>query len=195
MKRKILLFFLTLMVSGFGSTAVAQFALKTNIVDDALLNVNLGAELRTAPQWSFDLSGSLNAWTLNNGKRWRHWWVMPEARYWFCRTFGGHFVAAHLVGGNYNIGMLDTDFSFLGTDFGKLKDYRYQGWGVGAGIGYGYRWVLGRHWDIEAEFGFGWVYTRSDIFECVDCGRKVENNRVHNYVGPTKVAVNLVYNF
>ena len=36
-------------------------------------------------------------------------------------------------------------FSMLGTDFGKLKDYRFQGWFVGAGVAYGYAWVLGRH--------------------------------------------------
>lgn len=195
MKRKILLFIVALVVSGLCSRTDAQFALKTNIVDDAMLNVNLGAELRTAPHWSIDLSGSFNAWKLNDGKRWKHWWAMPEARYWFCRTFGGHFIAAHLIGGQYNIGMLDIDAKMLGTDFRKLKDNRFQGWGAGAGIGYGYRWVLGRHWDIEAEIGFGWVYTRYDVFECKDCGRKVESNRVHNYVGPTKVAVNLVYNF
>jgi hypothetical protein len=87
------------------------------------------------------------------------------------------------------------DFKMLGTDFGKLKDSRYQGWFVGAGIAYGYDWVLNRRWNIEAEIGFGWTYTRYDRFNCAGCGQKVESGKSHNYVGPTKAAVNLIYVF
>ncbi len=87
------------------------------------------------------------------------------------------------------------DFKFLGTDFGKLKGHRYQGWMTGAGIAYGYSWILDRHWNFEAEIGIGWVYTRSDVFECADCGQKVETDKPHNYFGPTKAALNLIYTF
>lgn len=86
-------------------------------------------------------------------------------------------------------------FKFLGTDFRKLKDYRFQGWMAGAGIAYGYSWILDKRWNIEAEIGIGWVYTRYDMFECADCGQKVDTNHPHNYVGPTKAAINLVYTF
>ena len=46
-----------------------EVALKTNLVYDALFTVNLGAEVQFAPRWSLDLSGNLNAWTLDQGKR------------------------------------------------------------------------------------------------------------------------------
>lgn len=120
---------------------------------------------------------------------------MPEGRYWFCQAFSGHFVGAHLFGGQFNFGHLNLPFNFLGTDFRKLKDHRFQGWDVGAGIAYGYSWILDRHWNIEAEIGFGWAYTRYDEFECRDCGERLRKNRVHNYVGPTKAALNLIYTF
>lgn len=77
----------------------------------------------------------------------------------------------------------------------KLADYRYQGWYVGAGIAYGYNWILNRHWNIEAEIGIGWAYTRFDKFRCVGCGKKVATDRPHNYYGPTKAAINIVYIF
>ncbi|WP_410522277.1 DUF3575 domain-containing protein [Muribaculum intestinale] len=55
--------------------------------------------------------------------------------------------------------------------------------------------VIGRHWNIEAEIGFGWTYTRYESYPCTHCGNKIDNNRPHNYVGPTKAALNIVYLF
>lgn len=169
-------------------------AIKTNLLYDATLTLNGGLEMKFAPKWTGDLSANLNAWDVS-GHKWKHWLVQPELRYWFCQAFSGHFVGAHLLGGQYNYGNLDMDFKFLGTDFGKLKDHRYQGWMAGAGIAYGYSWILDRHWNFEAEIGIGWVYTRSDVFECADCGQKVETDKPHNYFGPTKAVLNLIYTF
>jgi len=66
---------------------------------------------------------------------------------------------------------------------------------VGAGVAYGYTWILGRHWNLEAELGVGWIYTRFDKYPCAECGTKLYSRRPHNYVGPTKLALNLVYIF
>ena len=173
-----------------------EIALKTNLVYDALLTVNLGAEAKIAPRWSIDLSGNFNAWTLDHGKKWKHWMVQPEARYWFCDAMAGHFVAAHALGGQYNVGHIDMgSLNFLGTNLKNLKDHRYQGWYGGLGVAYGYSWILSRHFNIEAELGVGWIYTKFDTFECAGCGRRVNTGRSHNYVGPTKAAINLVYVF
>ncbi|WP_304966700.1 DUF3575 domain-containing protein [Duncaniella muris] len=168
--------------------------LKTNLLYDALLSPTVGVEVGVAPKWTVDLSGTLNAWTVND-HRWKQWMVQPEGRYWFCQRFAGHFVAAHALGGQFNFGNIDADFKFLGTDFSKLKDERYQGWMAGAGVAYGYSWILNRNWNIEAELGIGWVYSRYDVYRCADCGKKIRENESHNYFGPTKVAVNLIYVF
>lgn len=176
-------------------TSARDVAIKTNLLYDATLTANLGAEFAVAPRWSVDISGNYNGWSFSDGKRWKHWLVQPEGRYWFCEAIGGHFAGFHLLGGQYNIGHVDLPFSFLGTHFFKLEHNRYQGWFAGAGIAYGYSWILGRHWNIEAEIGIGWTHTRYDVFECAGCGRKTEEGRHHNYVGPTKAAVNLVYVF
>ena len=172
-----------------------DIAVKTNLLYDALLNVNAGIEVGLVPQWSLDVSGNLNAWTLSHGRRWKHWFVQPEARYWLCDRFAGHFFGAHAIVGQYNIGGLKNNLSFLGTDFSKLSDYRYQGWMGGVGVAYGYAWILGRHWNLEAEIGFGYIYSRYDRFQCAGCGERVETDKPHHYFGPTKAAVNLVYVF
>lgn len=89
----------------------------------------------------------------------------------------------------------ENGISFLGSDFSKLENRRYQGWLAGAGIAYGYSWILGKHWNLEAEIGLGYIYTRFDTYPCADCGRKIAEDGSHHYVGPTKAAINLVYMF
>ena len=170
-------------------------AIKTNLLYDATATVNLGVEVGLAPKWTLDVSGNFNGWDMSNDRRWKHWMVQPEARYWFCDRFSRHFLGFHALGGQYNFGGWRNGVSFLGTDLNKLKDHRYQGWAVGAGVAYGYALVLGEHWNLEFEIGLGYAYTRFDKFECVGCGKRVEEDADHHYVGPTKAAINLVYLF
>lgn len=172
-----------------------EVAVKTNLFDDALLDVNIGGEIGLAPKWTLDVPVSLNFWTLSDHKQWRHWMVQPGARYWFCDRFAGHFVGFHTHGGQYNIGGFDGKINFLGTDFRKLADTRFQGWFIGAGVSYGYAWILGKHWNLEAEIGVGYSYTRYDQFRCAGCGKKIKSDKSHNYVGLTKASLNIVYLF
>lgn len=177
------------------SVAARDVAIKTNLLYDATASVNLGVEFGIARRWSIDINGDVNFWNIND-RRWRHWFAQPELRYWLCRRSIGSFFALQLHGGQYNIGNLRTKgFEFLGTDFRNLDHKRYQGWFAGAGIAYGVAWAFSEHWGMEAEIGIGWAYSRYDAYPCANCGTKLEDNAVHNYVGPTKAAINLVYNF
>lgn len=185
-----------LLAAGVLMAPAQNVAIKTNLLTDAaLLTANLGVEVGLAPKWTLDVSGNVNAWELSDGKKWKHWLVQPEARYWFCQRFSGHFIGAHVLGGQFNIGHINLPFKFLGTDFRELKDYRWQGWMVGAGVVYGYTWILSKKWSLEGEIGLGWIYSRHDTFRCRGCGKRVKENTPHNYVGPTKAAINIVYNF
>lgn len=196
MKRKILILIMTLAAfTAVQRTQAQDVAVKTNLASDAAANINLGLELGLSQKWTLDISGEYNPWTFSHNKKWKHLSIQPEARYWFCQKMSGHFLGFHAMGGKYNIGNLDLGFKMLGTDFRKLRDYRFAGWYVGAGIAYGYAWMLGRHWNLEAEIGLGYAYTRYDRYECVTCGKKLDNDKPHHYVGPTKAAINLVYVF
>ena len=191
MKKIICILFLMVGIS----LSAQNVAVKTNLLYDASTTINLGVEIGLSPKWTLDLSGNYNGWTFNENKKWKHWLAQPEARYWFCERFNGHFLGAHLLGGVYNVGNWNTDFTLLGTDFGQLKDHRHEGWLAGAGIAYGYHWILARHWSIEAEIGVGYIYTQADKYECPRCGDQLENNKPHHYFGPTKAAINLIYVF
>lgn len=191
MRKKLCLFLLAL--SAVVGLKGQNVAVKSNLLYDAALNVNAGIEIGLAPRWTLDLSGDYNGWTID-GHKWKHWLVQPEARYWFCDRFSRHFLGFHAIGSKYNVGHIKNNIKFLGNDFSKLTDNRYQGWGVGAGVAYGYAFILGQHWNLELEGGFGYVYTKYDEYECAGCGRKIGSGN-HHYIGPTKAAVNLVYVF
>lgn len=192
-KRLLCIVALVITAAASGSLTGKETALKTNLLYDATASVNLGIEQVVSPHWSLDLNADFNAWNMRHGARWKHWFVQPEARYWFCQPTGGHFLAMHLIGGQFNIGQW-RDGGIWGIKVDKLNNDRFQGWALGAGVGYGYSWMLGKHWNLEAEIAVGYAYAKYDKFECKDCGRKVGSNH-YNYVGPTKAAINLVYVF
>ncbi len=169
-------------------------ALKTNVLSDAFTDINLGIEIGLAPRWTLNAGWEFNDWTFSHDRKWKHWGIEPEARYWFCDRFGGHFLALNVFTGQYNVGGVGKDFRFLGTDFGATINNRFQGWFVGAGIGYGYAFVLGKHWNLEPEVCIGYAYMTYDKYACTGCGALLGSGH-HNYWGVTKAAINLVYVF
>ena len=193
MKLKFYLFLLFGLFLTLGAKG-QDFAIKTNLLYDATTTINLGVEAALSEKWTLDLSGNWNPWQFKENKKWKHWMAQPEIRYWTCHKFGGHFLALHLLGGQYNMGNIKDLPDFLGTNLSNLEKHRYEGWGAGAGIGYGYAWMLGKHWNLEAELGLGVIYTDYEKFYCPKCGEKIGSDD-HIYYGPTKAAISLVYLF
>ena len=189
-----ILVFLLLMGSSMSQVRAQDWAIKSNVLYDATATINLGVEIGLAPKWTLDISGNLNAWSKDKQTRWKHWLVQPEARYWFCDRFSRHFIGAHAIGGAFNLGGINNNLSFLGTDFSVLKEKRYQGYAYGGGIAYGFAFMLSEHINLELEAGFGYMYLDYDIYECGNCGRRIDED-THHYIGPTKAAINLVFLF
>ena len=178
----------------YNSLHAQEWAIKSNLLYDATASINLGVEKSLSERWTIELAGNWNPFTFKENKKWKHYLIQPEVRYYTCRKFGGHFFAAHLWGGQYNAGNIAGLPDILGTRFSNLANYRYEGWFAGAGVGYGYAWMLGKHWNLEAELGVGYAYTQYDKFQCFSCGSRVGQSN-HHYFGPTKLAINLVYLF
>ncbi|MGL5682933.1 MAG: DUF3575 domain-containing protein [Marinifilaceae bacterium] len=186
--------FIFLFMGLFVSIPAQKVGIKTNLLYDATTTFNLGVDVALSNKWSLDVSANYNPWTFSDNKKWKHWLVQPEARYWLCEKFNGNFFGVHLLGTQYNFGNWNTDFKFLGTNLKNVKDYRIEGWGVGAGVTYGHSWVLNKHFNLEAALGIGYLYMIYDRYQCPRCGEKIGKYR-HNYVGPTKAALNLIYYF
>lgn len=188
-----------MLLAGVFSASAQDVAIKTNLLHDATLTPNLGLEFGLAPKWTLDISADVNMWPINydNKERyWERWMVQPEIRYWFCNKFQGHFIALHAIGGQFNVGNIGFLPNFLNNRFEQLKDERWRGWGVGAGFGYGYAWTLGKHWNLEAEIAVGWMYSRYDRITGKGASKRyLQKDKVHNYVGPTKLALSIEYLF
>lgn len=193
MKKKISLLMLLALFVGMFSAKAQDAAIKTNLLYDGFAAPSLGLEVGLAPKWTFDISGNANYWSVNH-HQWKHWEVTPELRYWLCEKFQGNFIGVNVMGGMYNFANIGGLKKFLNNDLTQLKDNRIKGWGVGAGIVYGHTWVLAKHVNLEAEIGVGWIYTRYNKYD-LKTGTRLRHNAVHNYVGPTKAALNLEYVF
>ncbi len=165
------------------------FAIKNNLLYDATTTLNLGVEIGTGDKTTLEIMGGYNPWVLNQAKHMKikHAMVMPEFRYWFCEKFNGHFIGAHTGYAFYNIGGIQLPHVPQ-----PMKEHRYQGWATGLGVAYGYQWVIGKRWNLEASLGAGWVYTRFDKYQCVECGR-FRGSSDHHYFGPTKAAISFIY--
>lgn len=171
-------------------TSAGELDLKTNLLYDATTSIALGLEYGWGRRLSLDISGSYNPWTFSGGRKWKHWMVQPELRIWTKERQQGHFFGFHALGGVYNLNQLYLPF----RAFPETNSYRHEGWGVGGGVAYGYRWNFSDRWGMEGEIGFGYIYTEYDRFCPVDCGVRLSSG-VKHYIGPTKIALNLIYRF
>lgn len=159
-------------------------SLKNNLLYDATLTPNIGIEQKIDSLSTVQLFYGLNPWRLSDTKRLRHWSLTPEYRRWLKEPFLGHFFGIHALGGEFNIAGIGPTAS--------IRDYHYEGWYVGGGLTYGYAWRLAEHWNLEAAIGLGYVHLAYDKYENEECGLLLDS-RHKNYVGPTKLALNIAY--
>lgn len=163
-----------------------KFALKNNFASDVFLSPNVGFEMGSGSKTSFDIYMAFNPFGSDN-KRFRHWYVQPEFRYWFCELFNGTFIGVHAIGGQFSVA--GKNWPLLFTTF---KNNRYEGEMYGGGLSIGHHWVLGNRWSLEASLGVGYIYFDYDKYKCKHCSPK-EKSDGWNYVGPTKTAISLIY--
>lgn len=186
--RKILL--LAAVLAPIFKASAQQTGVKTNLLYWATTTPNIGLEVQTGRRHTAQLFYGFNPWSFSSGKKLRHWVLQPEYRYWFCQTFNGLFLGAHLMGGQFNAGGVKMPSGLL-KDF---RDNRYEGWFAGGGATVGWQLPLSRHWNMETSVGVGYDYLHYDRYECKTCGNKTGEADRH-YVGPTKAALELIYMF
>ena len=165
-------------------------SVKTNVLYDALLTPTLGAEVGISRKSSLDLMVAFAPFNYGGDKTYKHILVQPEYRWWFCEAFAGSFIGIHGHWGAFNEGGYKLPFNLVQS----LENSRYQGQLAGAGVSYGYQWLLGKHWGLELEIGVGYAYIWYKSYECGNCGNE-KGNHHKNYFGPTKAALNIIYQF
>ena len=177
-----------IVLMGAQRVSAQSIALKTNALYWATTTPNIGAELKVAPRWTLGLTAGYNPFTFSENAKLKHVLIEPEARYWLCSAYAGHFVGVNALYSHYNAGNIDVPFGI----FPELDDHRFQG-DIGAvGVLYGYSWMLGRRWSLEAAIGIGVGVTHYKKYMCEVCGSQVDEDTRWLFM-PTKLAVSVVY--
>ncbi len=176
-------------ITGFCASGKAQeVAIKTNLAYWATTTPNLGMEFALGKKSTLEISGGLNPFEFSDSKRFKHWLIQPEYRWWFCEAFNGHFLGVHAHGAQFNVGGWDIPIGRLDV----FKDRRYEGYLYGGGISYGYQWVLSNRWNFEFNIGAGYARIHYDEYPCKDCGTKLDESN-YNYWGITRVGLSFIY--
>lgn len=184
---KLFLVVLTLTASLSGAFA-QKVGVKNNLLYDATVTPNLALELALSRKTTLELGMGFNPFTFSDNKKFKHWLVQPEFRWWTCEVFNGHFFGVHAHGAQFNVGGWDIPVGRLE----KFKDNRYEGYLYGGGLSYGYQWILGPRWNLEASLGAGYARIHYDKYPCTTCGTKLKEGKT-NYWGITKAAVAVIY--
>ncbi len=166
--------------------ATPSHALKTNILLDATLALNLAWEVKLGHKTTFELPITYTAIQYDWSKRWKYFLAQPGVRFWNCEAFNGGFWSVYAHYGRYNFG---GDISFF-SDY--MKTHREQGWFAGAGVGYGYHWAFGR-WGLEAEIGAGWAHVDNRTYQPVSQYAPKTGTDQWEYFGLTKAAITVVF--
>ncbi len=164
------------------------FALKTNLLYDAVSALNFEVELPIGNHWSVAVEDVFPWWERGNKYCLQMWEMGAEARYWFSNNthyvdkLRGHFLGAYAMSSKF--------------DFQHDYDICYQGEYWSAGLTYGYSLRLSRHLNMEFSLSVGWLsaayrhYYPADDYSLL-WRDKSKVGRI-GYFGPTKLKISLM---
>ena len=188
MKRNTFILFLLLLLFRLADLHSQTLAVKNDLLTGALSSPNLSVEVKLSDRFTLEAGFHYNPFPAGGDKRWKHWFVQPELRYWMCQPFGGHFFGAHLMYGVYNAG----DMKLPSGLFKGVRSSRYEGDFLGLGVSYGYHFILSPRWSIETSLGVGFLHIGYERYRCLHCGEQTGGG-YKNFIAPTRAAVSLVY--
>lgn len=174
----------------------ARWALRTNMLYDALAVPNIGAELYLGR--SFSLQGEwMYAWWSHRAGNffWRIYGGDIGLRWWFGRLASERPLAGHHVGVYAQTLIWDFELGGRGYMGGVPGGAIWDRANFGAGIEYGYSLPLNRCLNIDFCIGIGYIGGACREY-IPQCGYYVwQSTRQLNYIGPTKVEISLVRTF
>lgn len=161
------------------------FAVRTNLLYDAMLLPTLGIEWRISPSAGIKLDGS-RSWWGNSDKTQKFWMISPEVRWYLLRN------KRLYAGLAANIGQANVYKFPLGSVLSS--DTGYQGDFWGAGISVGYQLYLSRRLSLDFNLGLGYTRFDYDTFGVIDGVRVIQGRDcTKNFWGPTQAGISLMW--
>lgn len=163
-----------------------HFAVRTNVLYDAMLLPTLGVEWRINPNIGVKFDGSLAWWGGETGKTMKVWLLNPEVR-WYLLHNKRFYAGVSGSYGEYNI------YKYMVGNI-LSKDTGYQGSLWSAGLTVGYQLYLSRCFSVDFNLGLGYVRSEYDSFGMIDGVRVYKDrDKSKSFFGPTQVGINLIW--
>lgn len=176
------------------SKSSAYFALKTNMLYDALLVPNIGVEFSLGNRWSIAADWMYGWWSRNKNHRyWRIYGGGLSLRKYFGAMAAEKPLQGHHIG--INAQMLTYDFEFGGTGYmgGEPGGTLWDRMNYTIGAEYGYSMPIARRLNIDFSIAAGYMGGRYYEYIPLDGHYVWQATKNRHWVGPTKVEVSLVW--
>lgn len=165
------------------------FALKTNLLYDAVTALNFEVEVPVGDHLSVMVEDIFPWWERDNKYCFQMWEIGVEGRYWFRKNhyhaekLRGHFAGLYAMSSKY--------------DFQRDHDACYQGEYWSVGLTYGYVMRLSRRFNLEFSLSVGYLQTDyRHYIPSEGYGELIHNPEKDgktSYFGPTKLKVSFVW--
>lgn len=169
-------------------------SLKTNLLYDAALVPNIGAEFYVGRGWSL-------------GGNWMYAWWKSDKRHNYWRIYGGELDVRRYFGRRaaekpltgHHVGlygqMLTYDFERGGKGYmgGKPGGTLWDKMSWGVGLEYGYALPIGRRLNLDFGIGIGYLGGEYWEYKPVDNHYVWQATKQRHWFGPTKAEVSLVW--
>ncbi len=163
-----------------------RFAIKSNLLHDAVLTPDLGVEMSLARRFSVGVEGVWAWWSRHSANRcWRIYGGWAHMDYWFGRQSNERALTGHHVGVYGSL--LSYDFEFGNTGW-QSPELTY-----GVGLSYGYSIEIAPRLNLDFSIRVG--YSGGDVVKYEpQCGQYVcLSHCFKRYFGPTDIGITLVW--
>ena len=157
-------------------------AIETNLLGDALVIPNIGAEVGIYK--GLTVGGNYqNIWLRNSAyTRWYRFEGFEAGINWYInkekRPFKGHHIGIYGQ-------MVTWDFTIDG------RGYLAERWAYGGGISYGYALPVGKRFNLDFEIGVGYLGGNMHEYIPEDGHRVWQSREPFQWIGPTKIGITL----
>ena len=165
--------------------AASYFALKSNLLYDALLVPNLALEASIGSGWTLAAGGMLAWWSKDAKHRyWRIYGGDLEIRKYFGTLAKSKPLQGHHLGiyGDF----LTYDFEFGAKGYQSKATYA-------AGIKYGYSHPIANRLNLDFALGIGYLHSNYKTYVPKDGCYVYQETKKRKWLGPTQAEISLVW--
>lgn len=175
-------------------TGLPNFAVKTNLLYDALAMPNLGVEFCLGKTWSLAADWMYGRWSMDGHRRYLFLYGGDLAvRRWFGRRVGERSLTGHHVGLYGQLFAYDFKWGDKGYIGGKPDGALWEGVNYVAGVEYGYALPVAKRLNLDFTVGAGYwggTYYQYALRDGHSVWQATKNRR---WFGPTKAEISLVW--